>query len=83
MKRITRWLLAVSMAANQLVNALTGGDPDMAVSARAAYARERDSKTGRLVCRILEAVDVHPFSDRPGMDHCDIAKANHERRIQN
>jgi hypothetical protein len=70
------------MAANQLVNAITGGDPDMAVSARAGYARAHGSKGGARVCRVLEWVDLHPFSDRPGMDHCALAIENHEARMR-
>lgn len=75
------WLLAVSMAANQLVNALTGGNPQMSVSARAGYAREHGSKGGIVTCRVLEFLDVHPFSHTKE-DHCQIAIRNYETRIR-
>lgn len=65
------------MALNQLGNALTGGNPDMTVSARAGYAREHDSKFASSVCTVLDWVDPRD-GDAPEGDHCDIAVKNHE-----
>lgn len=72
-----KWLGAVVMALNQTFNALLGGDPDMAVSARAGYARARGSRFGSAVCRVLDWLDPRD-GDAPQGDHCDIAIKNHE-----
>lgn len=81
MGKFKHWLLAVSMAANQFVNAVTGGDPDMSVSARAGFAREHGSKAGTAICRVLEFVDVHPFGNDSG-DHCGIAMKHELERAK-
>lgn len=81
---LARYLLRISMALNQFASTVTGGDPDMAVSARAGYARERGSKGGTAICRVLEFMDPHWVNDRRGPDtklagdHCEIAVYNHE-----
>lgn len=78
-----KWILAVSMAANQFFNALIGGNPQMSTSARAGYAREAGSRGGRVACAVLEAIDFHPFRtdvDR-NLDHCQIAVRNYEARM--
>lgn len=64
------------MAANQLVNAITGGDSDESLSSRAARARERGSRVGRVACRVLDVLDPRE-ADRVQGDHCDIALRNH------
>lgn len=71
------WLRAVVMALNQLGNALTGGDPDMSVSARAGYAREHGAKLGGGVCHVFDWLDPRDGDSARG-DHCDIAMWNHE-----
>jgi hypothetical protein len=76
---MTRWLIAISLAANQLVNALTGGSPGETVSSRSGRARAHGAKFGRVVCRALEAVDVH--QERPGEDHCDKAVRHYRERL--
>jgi hypothetical protein len=81
MLRLKRWALAVAMAANQLTNALTGGDPDMAVSARAGYARARGSKWGAGTCRVLNWLDPRD-GDSPNGDHCTIAVRNHQAYVR-
>lgn len=82
MHRLKFFLTGLSLAVNQLVNAMTGGAPEMTVSARAGYARERGSKAGTAVCRVLEAMDVHPYSNEPGTDHCQFAIRNYEARMR-
>lgn len=79
-----RYLLALSMAANQLFNALIGGNPQMSTSARAGYAREHGSRGGRIMCSVLEAVDFHPFRkpELSALDHCAIAMLNYESRAR-
>jgi len=72
---VKRWLLGLSMALNQLANALLGGNPDMSVSARAAYAREHGNKVGASVCHVLDWLDPHD-GDGPRGDHCDVAIAH-------
>jgi hypothetical protein len=76
---MTRWLLAISLAANQLVNALTGGSAGETVSSRASRARARGSKTGVIVCRVLEAADFH--RERPNEDHCAKATRHYAERL--
>ena len=71
------WLLGLSMALNQLANALFGGDPDMSLSARAGYARAHGAKLGGAVCQLLDWVDPHD-GDSPRGDHCEIAIYHHE-----
>jgi hypothetical protein len=76
MHRLIRFALGLSLAANQLVNAITGGRGDQTVSARAGGARANGSKVGSAVCRVLEAADFH--EERKGEDHCQKA-LRHER----
>jgi hypothetical protein len=60
------------MAFNQLFNAATGGNPDMSVSARAGYARDKGAKVGTAVCHVLDWLDPRD-GDSPKGDHCQIA----------
>ena len=78
MRKFKRWLGAMAMAFNQLFNTMTGGDPDMATSARAGYAREHGSKVGAGACHLLDWLDPRD-GDSPKGDHCDIAIRNHEK----
>lgn len=74
-----RWLLALSMSLNQLVNVLTGGsDPDMSVSARAGYARDHGAKLGAGACHLLDWLDRRDGDDPVNGDHCTIALWNFE-----
>jgi len=75
-RALWRWLLGAAMGANQFLNALAGGDPDMAMSARAGYARERGSRTGRIACRALDVLDFR------NADHCAAAVEHHEERVR-
>ena len=74
------WLLAVSMGFNQLFNVLTGGNPDMSVSARAGYARDKGAKLGAGVCHLLDWLDPHD-GDGPEGNHCDVAVQHHESGV--
>ena len=66
------FLLGLSMAFNQLANAMLGGNPDMSISARAGYARDHGAKFGAGVCHVLDWLDPHD-GDSPKGNHCDIA----------
>jgi len=57
------WNLLVSL--DQLVNTLTGGDPDETLSSRAAKAKARGAWWGNTLCKVLDVPD-------PG--HCEAAK---------
>lgn len=81
MRRFKRWGVSVLMALNQLGNALTGGNPDMSMSARAGYAREKGSKGGALACKLLDWLDPRD-GDSPNGDHCEIAIRNFEKSRQ-
>jgi hypothetical protein len=61
-----RYLFNILLSLDQLVNALTGGDPDMTLSGRMGRAVAEGRCSGcRLVCWLLDKIDP---------DHC--AKAN-------
>ena len=49
-------------AVDQVGNALSGGDPDMTISWRAAIARDQGKRWGCVLCRWLDRLDP---------DHCD------------
>lgn len=68
MRRLLRFLGSLWLATNQLVNAASGGRADQTVSARAAEARDNGSKTGAVICRMLDVVDF--AEERKGEDHC-------------
>lgn len=72
-----KWFAAVIMAMNQLGNALLGGNPDMSVSARVGYAREKGAKLGTGVCHVLDWLDPRDGDSLQG-DHCDIAVRHHD-----
>lgn len=80
MIRLAKYLLGVSLAANQLVNAATGGRPDETVSFRAARARAQGSKMGAGMCLALNAVDFH--HERRDEDHCEKAARHHAEHVQ-
>lgn len=68
---IGRYLVGLSIAANQLANALSGGSPIETVSSRAGLAREHGSHVGGAVCAVLSTIDRH--HERPNEDHCQKA----------
>lgn len=80
MNRIKRYLIGLSLAGNQLANALTGGHADETVSSRLGRARDHGSKAAIVGCRVLEFVDVHAHVD--GRDHCAKAVKNERERLQ-
>lgn len=74
-----RWIAAVAVASNQLLNALSGGSPDESISSRLGHAREHGSKFARFACAVLEKVNTgHPQFD----DHCLEAMATHAVRMK-
>jgi hypothetical protein len=75
-------LLSVAIATNQLINAATGGDPQMSISARAAFAREHGSKLGKFWCGTFDKFDHHHLSTYypSDADHCDIAIIDYRDR---
>jgi hypothetical protein len=77
--RIVKWFLSVVMALNQLGNALTGGDANMTMSARAGYARRDGSKFGKGMCHVLDWLDKRD-GDAPEGDHCDLAMKHDVKR---
>lgn len=82
-RRARRFLGVVWLAVNQTVNALMGGDAQMTVSARIAYARERGSQFGFKACKVLSALDLRDNDpERGGGDHCVNAQDNYEARVR-
>ena len=77
-KKVVTYLLGLSLAANELGNAATGGKPTETISYRAAQARDRGSKFARGVCATLNAVDWH--HERADEDHCEKAQRHHKER---
>jgi hypothetical protein len=76
--RLIHWIGAVSIAANRLVNALTGGDPQMSVSARAGLAREHHRRAGVITCKLLGWMD--PIDGKDDRDHCNVAVVHYWER---
>lgn len=63
-----RYLFNVLVGLDQLVNAVTGGDPDMTLSGRMGRAVEEGRcKACGLVCWLLDKIDT---------DHCARANKN-------
>ena len=54
----------ILIALDEVVNALTNGNPHETVSARAARARNAEKKWGCILCKILDWIDK---------SHCDNA----------
>ena len=79
MHRLKRYVLALSLAGNQLVNALSGGSASETVSSRLGHARLHGSKAARAGCRVLEFLDPHTHIE--GRDHCAKAVKNHHDRM--
>jgi hypothetical protein len=75
------WLVSIAMAANQLINALTGGAADESVSSRAGHARGNGSRVGTAVCAILNTFDTRDAQSPKG-DHCDIAIRNYYDQLE-
>lgn len=53
---IRKWALNVLIAFDQLVNAITGGDPDETISSRLGKAKRRGNRVAKAVCWILAKV---------------------------
>lgn len=70
-----KWLQVASVVFSQSLNFMTGGDPTMTLSARAAYARQEGSKSAERMCHVLDWVDPRDGDAHRG-DHCDIAAAS-------
>lgn len=49
------WRVVVSL--DQLINTLTGGDPDETISSRAAKAAARGRPWGCVLCGLLDRID--------------------------
>lgn len=64
-----KWVGAVLIALNQLGNAMLGGQPDMAISARIGLARDNGSKAAVVWCHVLDWIDPRD-GDGPRGDHC-------------
>lgn len=79
MHGLARYAIAISIAANQFGNALTGGSPIETVSSRLGYARAHGSTVGSVLCSALNVVDHH--HEQPGEDHCGKA-IRHQRERQ-
>ncbi len=79
MNRIHRYMIGLTIAGNQLANAITGGQPDMTVSSRAAVARDRGSHVGRAICGVLNVMDRH--HERKNEDHCQKAIRHLDERL--
>lgn len=79
------WLISILIAANQLGNALTGGDPQMSISARSGFAREHGSRIGKIMCKLEDIPDIHhPNPKYPDhADHCIIAIIDYRNRKHN
>lgn len=75
--RIGRYVMALSMAGNQLVNAASGGSAYETVSSRIGHAREHGSKVGAGMCHLFDWIDPRD-GDSPCGDHCTIAERNHD-----
>jgi hypothetical protein len=80
-----KWLGTVMVALNQLGNAVLGGSPDMAISARTGLAREHGSRMAAGWCHVLDWVDPRD-GDGPRGDHCamsvDVYRARTRVRAQ-
>lgn len=77
-RHLRRYLLGISLSLNIVASAILGGDPTVTVSARAGHARAKGAVTGRVVCAILNVLDVTVDGHTPEGDHCDKA-IRHER----
>jgi len=75
-----RYVIAVSIAANQLGNALTGGSPSETISSRAGHARAHGSHVGGGVCAVLNVIDHR--HERPHEDHCAKAMRHYDERLR-
>jgi hypothetical protein len=70
---IRSWITNVLVAADQLVNAVLGGDPDETISSRAAKAARRGHRWGCVLCRALDALQ---------RDHCERVIETDEGRFR-
>ena len=78
------WAVRVMIALNQCINATTGGDPQMSLSARAGFARDHGSHIAHVWCKVFDTFDRHHPNPTslwtPGMDHCDLAIVEYRHR---
>ena len=79
---LRRYLLGLSLSLNVLASAVLGGDPTVTVSARAGHARAHGHMTGRVVCAILNVLDVTVDGSTPSGDHCTKAILHEQERYQ-
>ncbi|MBF6606939.1 MAG: hypothetical protein IVW53_15335 [Chloroflexi bacterium] len=73
MRLFRAWSFNVLVAADELLNAISGGDADGTISLRLARAARRGSRAGRVACRLLSLVSPH---------HCARVLADEEGREQ-
>lgn len=59
---MSRRVMRILVAIDQLVNAILNGYPDETISSRAAKAARRGSKWGCILCKVLDWIDK---------DHCE------------
>jgi hypothetical protein len=59
---VKSYFINMLIALDQLLNALAGGYPDETISLHAARARDKGSKTGCVLCKMLDWFDKN---------HCD------------
>ncbi len=64
------WFSAVCLGTDQLVNAITGGNPDISISARIGYhVRQSRSTYWKTLSKIVD-VTFYPLD---GAGHCDLS----------
>lgn len=51
-----KWALNVLVALDQLLNAITGGDPDETISSRLGKAKRRGNRAAKAACWVLAKV---------------------------
>ncbi len=79
---LKRYLLGLSLSLNVLASAVLGGDPTVTVSARAGHARERGATAGRVVCAILNVLDITVDGQTASGDHCTKAVLHEQERYR-
>lgn len=52
-----KWLKNIGVSLDQLLNTITGGDPDETISSRAAKARNEGRAWGCWLCGLLDRLD--------------------------
>jgi hypothetical protein len=72
------WLLNVLIAIDQLGNAITGGNPDNTISARAAYFAKFSNSKFKKFWIIIEKIIDKTFEPVDGKGHC-LKSFHHEK----